>query len=294
MTLYIISSTADSPDKRDSPPKSKAKSSKSVLAENSSNNQEIIVDEKSPDLDECHDNGPKSLQLGNKCWLRDAHIDYGMEIIEKQHRRSFDMSFFITNSYLAEAKKKMKYFRYSDYNKYFAIINVRNHWILLTNKDLEMPNNIPERHQWVCYESLNDSKYLFETGSNFNASEPIKNFLNYILPDYREFSIKKVEIIPRQEGSDDCGLYCLAFLCSLIYNEDPGCINYDQDRLRDFWNRFVKLESSILSFYNTLVSLKRNTIEFNINVGESTWQSYEASEAEQNEYFNQATYTELR
>ena len=79
-----------------------------------------------------------------------------------------------------------------------------------------------------------------------------------------------------------------------MYNEDPGCINYDQDRLRDFWNRFVKLESSILSFYNTLVSLQRNTIEFNINVGESTWQSYEASEAEQNEYFNQATYTELR
>ena len=87
------------------------KSSKSVLAEYSSNNEEIIVDEKSPDLDECHDNCPKSLQLGNKCWLRDAHIDYGMEIIEKQHRRSFDMSFFITNSDLAEAKKKMKYFR---------------------------------------------------------------------------------------------------------------------------------------------------------------------------------------
>ena len=86
----------------------------------------------------------------------------------------------------------MKYFRYSDYNKYFAFINGRNHWILLTNKDLEMPNNIPERHQWVCYESLNDSKYLFETGSNVNASEPIKNFFNYILPDYREFSIKKV------------------------------------------------------------------------------------------------------
>lgn len=35
-----------------------------------------------------------------------------------------------------------------------------------------------------------------------------------------------------QKGSKDCGVFVIAFLTSLAYNQDPGQIVYNQDQLR--------------------------------------------------------------
>ena len=58
---------------------------------------------------------------------------------------------------------------------------------------------------------------------------------------------------------------------SLLNNEEPGCANYYQDRLRPSWNSFVKNEFSLLTFYNNIISTKRKELIFKINVVNSDW-----------------------
>ena len=71
------------------------------------------------------------------------------------------------------------------------------------------------------------------------------------LKPFFNITISKVEIIPCQEGKDDYSLYCLGFLHSLLLNEDPGCVNYDQSSFR------VRGKISHLCFHNRIFSDKR-------------------------------------
>ena len=36
-----------------------------------------------------------------------------------------------------------------------------------------------------------------------------------------------------QKGTADCGLFSIATMTSLVFGEDPGSVNYDQNKLRE-------------------------------------------------------------
>jgi len=53
------------------------------------------------------------------------------------------------------------------------------------------------------------------------------------------FGLKKPDCINMvamqcQKGTEDCGLFSIATMTSLVFGEDPGSVNYDQTWLYDF------------------------------------------------------------
>ena len=172
--------------------------------------------------------------------------------------RPFSNVVIFTNSRLATYHRHGCIIRYNENNLYFAVLCVRNHWIVLTNKDLDRPKNALTGDHWVCYESLNNPSYLFKSIHNTNeAALSLKGFFNMILPDHTSVKIRKVDNIPDQIGFDDCGFYALAIVHSLLLDEEPGCINYYQYMLRLSWNNFFRGERITFGFGNEIVGLRR-------------------------------------
>ena len=61
--------------------------------------------------------------------------------------------------------------------------------------------------------------------------------------------------VQRQKGSNDCGLFALAFATSLCIGDDPSQLNYIQDKLRP--HLITCLEKNCLTFFPTCQLTKR-------------------------------------
>ena len=79
--------------------------------------------------------------------------------------------------------------------------------------------------------------------------------------------INKVHIYYPQVGSNDCGLFALAYIKSICELQEPSLIKYDQNKLRENYNNFVtsgKLEFDIIeSHLNCLRNYTRYSIPLN-------------------------------
>lgn len=79
------------------------------------------------------------------------------------------------------------------------------------------------------YDSLNNKSYL----------DSLKPLLKVMYPNQSLIKIKTVKVV-RQLGSNDCGLFALAYVKSLCENEDPALIKYNQVKMRKNYNHFIR------------------------------------------------------
>ena len=122
---------------------------------------------------------------------------------------------------------KINYFKISiiDFNSFRPIIlkntafiyNVGKHWVLISNF---IPN-----HQYY-------SSVWFICDSMYKARRSIyQNLFKKLLPQQDSVIIKFMNV-QQQRGSDDCGLFSLAFLILLYNDEDPVNKLNVQDKIR--------------------------------------------------------------
>jgi len=95
----------------------------------------------------------------------------------------------------------------------------------------------------LVYESFDSDYYV-------KQSAELQHILSMIFPPEisgSSIKIKRVHV-NKQAGQNDCGLFILAYIESLCRNLEPGLIIYDQNSLRDSYNRFVSSDFTILYF----------------------------------------------
>ena len=91
--------------------------------------------------------------------------------------------------------------------------NKRKHWVTVTTKWCQ-------RNKVSVYDTLFD-KLDFET----------KGVIK------KMFALKKagdINMVPvqKQQGSKDCGVFAIAIMASLAFDENPSCVTYRQNHLR--------------------------------------------------------------
>ena len=113
---------------------------------------------------------------------------------------------------------------YDHSDRFIYVLHVQNHWVTLTNIK---PNS--DIRSWVIYDSLNDSAHL----------EFLKPVFRKIFSEQNSIEIETVKV-QTQFGYDDCGLFALAYVCSILFKDDPACIFYEQIAMRDYFNRCIR------------------------------------------------------
>jgi len=122
---------------------------------------------------------------------------------------------------------------------------------------------------WLFYESFNSEYYI-------TSNSLLQKLLGLISGNYEVHSlkIKKVNVV-RQQGKNDCGLFCLAYIESLCKYLEPGILTYDQSYMRRSYNNFVTSGFRCLSFLTNfdsemmaqkyLILEKRTSTEYEIS-----------------------------
>ena len=123
-------------------------------------------------------------------------------------------------------------------NLILALNCFNNHWIVVTNIEIDKPDNLNCKAKITVYDSLNDLSYLKALKPIFNMMYPVSDPNKSDLKRYK--IINSVEINYKQIGPNDCGLFALGYIESLSKNINPFNVKYDQDRMRKEYNNFVK------------------------------------------------------
>ena len=96
--------------------------------------------------------------------------------------------------------------------------------------------NIDSQH-WVCSSNIGcpegvvdvyDSIPAYSIGST-TLKKQIATILNTKSPS---FKLRFIDV-QRQNGSDDCALFAIAFAVTLCHGQDPNLIRYDQNQMRN-------------------------------------------------------------
>ena len=142
--------------------------------------------------------------------LTDKHIQYLQYLIKTQ----FSTIGGLCSTLLQSCQK------HSLPKNYLQVVycSARHHWIVASNMECKkgVVNAYDSLFTFLDVETLN-------TINNYFGEQNAK----------RRVQCKMVEI-QTQKGTKDCGVFTVAFLTSLAYNQDPadGPIQYYQDRLR--------------------------------------------------------------
>ena len=131
----------------------------------------------------------------------------------------------------------MPIYDFSD--RFIYVLHVQNHWVTLTNIK---PNS--DIRSWLIYDSLNDSTHL----------ELLKPVFRKIFCEKNSIEIETVKV-QSQFGFDDCGLFALAYVCSILFKNDPACIFYEQIAMRHYFNRCIR-SKRFLDFPNAKLAIE--------------------------------------
>ena len=111
------------------------------------------------------------------------------------------------------------------------VVHVTNHWLCLTNIN-------PNSHGvWLIYDSL------CTADTNFCDLKPVFAKLRpYLKESKLPFIVETVTLplVQRQFGSNDCGLFALAYAQTLCELKDPGKHMYNQLMMRYGFNECMK------------------------------------------------------
>ena len=112
-----------------------------------------------------------------------------------------------------------------------------NHWTLLTNIDpyqstIDIPtdDSVETKKNWFIYDSLN----------NINNAIVAKPIMQFLYPEKTSHHLSMVQVV-EQDGSNDCGLFAIAYAYDLSRYKDPSNLKYDQEFMRKSFNMLVKI-----------------------------------------------------
>ena len=151
-----------------------------------------------------------------------------------------DTSLF-TLSRIDQIKKMNGILRVNNDVEMIFILNVRNHWIVITNfcRSLDIYTN---EQEFYIYDSFNDDMYA--------THDIVKDFIKFLNRETEKFSVKvnKMQMHTTQEGLNDCGLFAIAYAYLLLINEEPAICSIDQYSMRRLYNRFVTKDLLYMMF----------------------------------------------
>lgn len=173
-----------------------------------------------------------SYDADQESWLSDMHIDYVLNSLQNKNQ---NIKIFLTyeTQMSIYINKKFDY-NFESEKKIILVWHATDHWITLTNIGFESDTySIEPTISIFVYDSLNNASYL----------DSLKPLFKVMYPNKRIIKIKTIKVV-RQLGSNDCGLFALAYVKSLCKNEDPALVKYNQVKMRKNYNNFITKNQS--------------------------------------------------
>ena len=148
--------------------------------------------------------------LGNEC-VSDTHINAAMQLLQEQHHDQNGLC----NPILLSACHSWKS---NGLNNFIQIINVSKlHWVCVSN--------------YNCFPHTVDV-FDYIWGFSVNSSS-LKNQIAAILKTpTSSFNINFIDV-QTQMGSNDCGIFAIAFAVALCSGRDPHMETYEQNEMRN-------------------------------------------------------------
>ncbi len=154
------------------------------------------------------------LVLEDNVWLSSSHIMAALMNIKQQYPSHGGLSDTLLLHDKTDFNLKIIP------NKTIFVLHVFNHWVVVTNMKL---SHGCYRGVWHLYDSLGDVMY-------FNKALRI---LNQICQ--RNVRLQQIDC-QHQRGFNDCGLFSIANVLSLVNRICPSFQEYDQNKMRDHYN----------------------------------------------------------
>jgi hypothetical protein len=175
-------------------------------------------------------NNDESIDAGS--WLTDINIDLALEYFQKKYSSlGFNI---ITMAEQAVDSSDFNRMKWTFENKPNLILLYchDSHWVVVTNINTNVSNeNLLLKNKPIfVYDSLNSNKYI-------NGVQPI---LVNMFPESNFHVIHKVKMRYPQDGYNDCGLFALAYVESILNMTEPSLIKYNQRSMRIRYNDFIQ------------------------------------------------------
>ncbi|RMZ97775.1 hypothetical protein BpHYR1_018010 [Brachionus plicatilis] len=183
---------------------------------------------------------PFNFALSDGQWLMGRHIDLAFDYIQSHSRNSF---LYIANNWKCE---DFLIHESPEMDKIF-VVSVNNlHWIILTNiNPSESENNQSLDQNWFVYYSMNNINNCMATAQIFKLIYPDRNF-------HRVYMVQS----EHQIGSNDCGLFAIAYAQLLAERLDPFNYKFDQRLMRITYYSFITF-GSLYDFYFEIIAEKQ-------------------------------------
>jgi hypothetical protein len=164
-------------------------------------------------------------------WLTDINIDLVLEYFQKKYSaHGFNI---VTMAEQEDDSSDFNRMKWTFENKENLILLYchDSHWVAATNINTIVSNEnlIKNNKPIFIYDSLNSTNYL-------NGVQPI---LLKMFPDKKLHVIHKVNMKYSQDGTNDCGLFALAYIESILNMKEPSLIKYNQGSMRIRYNEFI-------------------------------------------------------
>ncbi|CAF0949225.1 unnamed protein product [Brachionus calyciflorus] len=206
------------------------------------------------------DNG---LFLSEKKWLSSSHIDYGLDFLDGYFNKPFKfktITYWRTWQIQKLLKETIQVCINPSNDQIFVLNANNNHWLILTNID---PTDESEKYldefddqnmlfigrKWFIYDSLNDANNVKST----------KSIFKFLYPEQEVHTVNMVQV-KSQFGTNDCGLFALAYAYDFSLGRDPSNFFYDQQFMRSNYNTFLKT-SFLLEFKSEFLSEQKRIIK---------------------------------
>jgi len=193
-------------------------------AENDDKNISIIVDDYM-----FYDYSIKDLGINE--WLNETHIDNVMIFFkEKYPHIDFYYNYKLRRDmWYCEKDHKVLEKTFHNTSNLIVILNCFNeHWVVLTNINvIDTDNN---QSQIFVFDSFNSNYYI----------KALKPILRLMYPNNHLLQINRIEMNYRQQGTADCGLFCLGYAEFISRKTNPCNLEFDQSLMRAEYNNFNK------------------------------------------------------
>jgi hypothetical protein len=110
------------------------------------------------------------------------------------------------------------------------IVHAKDHWITVSNAKPDSEKS-DSSNEWIVYDSLNNEKYL-------KYLKPFFAILKKLDPSFNG-KYRSVQVIG-QNGSDDSGLFAIAYVLAIANKKDPAKLKFNQSKMRSHFNSCVK------------------------------------------------------
>ncbi|CAF0992704.1 unnamed protein product [Brachionus calyciflorus] len=183
-------------------------------------------------------NETNNFMLNENAWLSSSHIDHALDFIDSNFNQLFsDSRINFVRTWEVEKWVREKKLIHDDPNvdQIFILNANNNHWFVLTNI-----NPINQLYFYDSYgQIVNRRWFMYDSTNNQLNSKAISPIFKIIYPDYPNYAVNMVEVV-QQNGSNDCGLFALAFVYAIASKKDPKALKFDQLNMRYNYNLFIK------------------------------------------------------